>query len=94
MHELSLIADLMRKVLSIAHEQNALKVTSVKVQLGSLSHISSSHFRDHFANASKSTIAEMAELDIEILNDLNSPDAQSIILKSIDVETSNGHTDS
>lgn len=89
MHELSLIADLMRKVLSIAHEQNALKVTSVKVQLGALSHISSSHFRDHFANASKSTIAEMAELDIVVSNDMNSPDAQSIILKSVDVETSN-----
>ncbi|MCI0446035.1 hydrogenase maturation nickel metallochaperone HypA [bacterium] len=94
MHELSLIADLMRKVLSIAHEQNALKVTRVKVQLGALSHISSSHFREHFANASKTTIAEMAELDIEILTDMDSPDAQSISLKSIDVETSYGYADS
>jgi hydrogenase nickel incorporation protein HypA/HybF len=94
MHELSLIADLMRKVLSIAHEQNALKVTCVKVQLGALSHISSRHFREHFANASKATIAELAELDIEISSDTYSPDAQSIILKSIDVETSSGHTGS
>ena len=89
MHEFTLIADLMRKVLSIAREQNALKVTCVKVQLGALSHISSTHFREHFANASKKTIAEMAELDIEILSDTNSPDAQSIILKSVDVEKSN-----
>ena len=89
MHELSLIADLMRKVMSIAQKQNALKVTCVKVQLGALSHISSSHFRDHFANASKATIAEMAELDIEISTDMNSPDAQRIILKSVDVQTSN-----
>lgn len=94
MHELSLIADLMRKVLSIAHEQNASKVTCVKVQLGALSHISSSHIREHFANASKTTIADMAELDIEILTDMNSPDAHSLILKSVDVETSNGYTDS
>jgi hydrogenase nickel incorporation protein HypA/HybF len=94
MHELSLIADLMRKVLSIAHEQNASKVTCVKVQLGALSHISSSHFREHFTNASKKTIAEKSELDIEILTDINSPDAHSLILKSVDVETSSGNTNS
>ena len=40
MHEMSLIHDLMRKIETIAPEQNALRVTTVKVRLGALAHIS------------------------------------------------------
>ncbi len=46
MHEMSLIHDLMRKIETIAREQNAAKVVGVKVRLGPPAHISADHFRD------------------------------------------------
>ncbi|BBM88252.1 hydrogenase maturation nickel metallochaperone HypA [Candidatus Uabimicrobium amorphum] len=85
MHEYSLLADLMRKIQNIAQEQQADKVTLVKVKLGALAHISADHFREHFEHSSNNTVAEGAELEIEVLTDTNDPNAQQIILDSIEV---------
>lgn len=86
MHEFSLMNKLFNKILAIAGEQNAKKVTKVKVKLGALSHMSPSHFKEHFDIAAKGTIAENALLEAEESQDLSDPDAQAVILKSIDVE--------
>ena len=86
MHELSLIADLMNKIEAIAQEQNSLKIVSVAVKLGALSHISADHFREHFIHASCGTVAEGARLDMETLTDTNDPHAQEILLDSVEVE--------
>ncbi len=86
MHEFSLIADLMRKIESIAHENDARKVIGVKVKLGALSHTSSEHFREHFVRLSEGTIADGAKLDIEVLTDTTDPYSQQIILDSIEIE--------
>ncbi len=86
MHELSLIADLMNKIETIAHEQNSPKIVSVAVTLGALSHISADHFRQHFIHASRGTVAEDARLDIEALTDINDPHAQEIRLERVEVE--------
>lgn len=85
MHEFSLIADLMRKIESIARDQHASKIVGVKVKLGALSHISAGHFREHFVHAARETIAEGAQLDIEVLTDATDPHAQEIILDSVEV---------
>lgn len=85
MHEASLMKDLMRKIESVAQDQHAARITSVSVSLGALSHMSADHFREHFAVASEGTMAEGAELKIEVLTDLNDPHAQEILLKSVDV---------
>ncbi len=86
MHEMSLIHDLMRKIETIAREQNAAKVVCVKVRLGALAHISADHFREHFEEESKGTIADGARLDVELLTDENDPQAQDIMLDSVEVE--------
>lgn len=86
MHELSLMADLMRKLKSIACEQGAKKFASVKVKLGALAHISADHFREHFVPAARGTVAEGARLDIEELTDETDPHAQEILLDSVVVE--------
>ncbi len=86
MHEMSLIHDLMRKIETIAREQNATKVVGVKVRLGALSHISAEHFREHFEEETKNTIAEGARLEAIALTDENDPEAQDIILDSVEVE--------
>lgn len=86
MHEMSLIHDLMRKIETIAREQNAVKVVGAKVRLGALAHISADHFREHFEEESKGTIAGGARLEVELLTDENDPQAQDIILDSVEVE--------
>ena len=75
----------MRQIEEIARTENAEKVTCVRVKLGALSHISPDHFRDHFRNETGGTIAEGAELQIEVQDDIYDPMAQEIILDSIDV---------
>jgi len=86
MHEQSLMKDLMRKINSIGEEQQARKITCVKVKLGALSHMSAEHFREHFVLAAKGSCAENSRLDIEVSKDLNDPHAQDIMLDSVEVE--------
>ena len=85
MHELSLIADLMQKVESIAAGAKAAKVLTVNVKLGALAHISPGHFRDHFARAARGTVAEDAQLSVELSEDVQDPQAQEIVLESVTV---------
>ncbi len=86
MHESSLMADLMRKIESIARQERAKKVLGVSVKLGALCHMSPEHFRDHFNFASRGTLAEGAQLAIELLPDLTDPHAQDILIESVKVE--------
>jgi hydrogenase nickel incorporation protein HypA/HybF len=86
MHELSLMADLLRKLKTIAREQGVEKLAGVKVKLGALAHISADHFREHFVEAARGTVAEGARLDIEELMDETDPHAQEILLDSVVVE--------
>ncbi|MEJ2008689.1 MAG: hydrogenase maturation nickel metallochaperone HypA [Acidobacteriota bacterium] len=85
MHEASLMNDLMRKIEAVAREQNARQVVGISVKLGALSHMSASHFREHFSVASQGTLAEGAELRIETLTDTSDPHAQEILLESVEI---------
>jgi len=84
-HEMSLLADIMRKIESIARENEVERVLKVKVRLGALSHISAEHFREHFEDAIPGTPAEGAELEVLTLTDINDPQAQEIILESVEL---------
>ncbi|MGI4993526.1 hydrogenase/urease maturation nickel metallochaperone HypA [Halobacteriovorax sp. GFR7] len=86
MHEFSLINNLIGKIETLANENKASKVTRVKVTLGALSHISAEHFKDHFYEGVRGTVAQDAKLDIVKLSDTSHPQAEEIILDSIDVE--------
>ncbi len=85
MHEFSLIKDLIQKIISIAHEQRASKVVAVTVKLGALSCISQDHFREHFIHASHGTIADCAQLNIEVQTDINDPQSQDVLIQNIEV---------
>ena len=65
MHELSLMADLMRKLDAIAREHYPAKVIDVTIRLGALAHISAQHLREHFVRACQGTALEGARLQIE-----------------------------
>lgn len=86
MHETALIANLLKRIEEVARENDAIKVVGVKVKLGALSEISPEHFRDHFVTESEGTIADGAELEIDISDDINDPDALSIVLEDVVVE--------
>jgi hydrogenase nickel incorporation protein HypA/HybF len=86
MHEQSLMADLMRKILSVSLTNGGCKVAGLKVKLGALAHISPEHFMEHFVEASKNTVAEDARVDIEIETDATDPRAQDIWIDSVELE--------
>ena len=86
MHEKSLTDNLVKKILEIAKKEKAQKVTKVSVQLGALSHMSPSHFKEHFDISAHGTLAENAVIETEQLTDIHDPNAAIILLTSIDVE--------
>ncbi len=85
MHEHSLIANLLSRIEVIAREQNAARVVGVAVWIGALAHISAGHFREHFEDGSRGSLAQGARLDIEVSDDPEHPQAQDILLRSIEV---------
>jgi hydrogenase nickel incorporation protein HypA/HybF len=88
MHEQRLMKDLLRKIESEAAAQGATRVTSIRVRLGALSHFTVDHFREHFEDASRGTLAEGAQVEAELRIDPTEPEAQSVVLESIDLEGS------
>lgn len=87
MHEASLIRGLMRKITDLAKAEDAKHVTEVRVWLGAMSHMSADHFREHFDEASRGTIAEGASLVVDVSDSADDPNAQDLLLRSIEVET-------
>ncbi len=87
MHEASLMNSLMNKIKDLAEQEQAKQVTTVRVWLGALSHMSADHFQKHFDQSSKDTIAEGATLNIEVSTDIADTNAQELLLRSIEVET-------
>jgi hydrogenase nickel incorporation protein HypA/HybF len=87
MHETGMIRDLVRRVEIAAREAGARRVSGVAVWLGALSQMSGEHFRAHFDEEARGTIAEGARLILEISDDAAAPHAQSVMLRSVDLVT-------
>ena len=87
MHERALMNDLLRKILGAAQAERGTRVTRIRVRLGALSHFTEAHFREHFEDASRGTLAEGAAVEAELGTDPTEPHAQGVVLESIDVET-------
>jgi hydrogenase nickel incorporation protein HypA/HybF len=78
--------DLMRKIVSVAHENGGVRVVRVTVRLGALSHFTPEHFREHFVDASRGTLAEGAEVEAVLEDDLHAPNADGVVLESVELE--------
>ena len=61
-------------------------MTRIRVRLGALSQFTPDHFREHFEDASRGTLAEGAAVEAQLGTDPTAPDAQGVVLESIDVE--------
>jgi hydrogenase nickel incorporation protein HypA/HybF len=86
MHETGLVRDLVHQLECAAQQAGAERVSGVAVWLGALSHFSPEHFREHFETEARGTIAEGAALEIEMSQDLSHPEAQNVMMRSIDLE--------
>jgi hydrogenase nickel incorporation protein HypA/HybF len=86
MHERALMQDLMREIESVARADGATRVTKIEVRLGALSHFTPEHFREHFVDASRGTLAEGAEVAASLATSLDDPNAAGVVLESVEVE--------
>ncbi len=85
MHELSLLNNLMLKIEALAREHGCSEISEVKVWIGALAHISAEHFREHFEQAAKGSVAESARLCVEVSDDQQNEHAADILLLSVDI---------
>jgi hydrogenase nickel incorporation protein HypA/HybF len=85
-HERALMRDVMRKIEEVAAGQGATRVSRVSVRLGALSHFTPEHFREHFVDASRGTIAEGADVDAVVDDQIDDDRASNVVVESVEVE--------
>ena len=83
MHERALMDDLMAKIIGVADAEGGVRVTRIRVWLGALSHFTPEHFREHFDDAARGTLAEGAAVEATLDDDLSDPRAQGVVLESV-----------
>jgi len=87
MHERALMRDVVARIEELARAEGAMRVTRVGVRLGALSHFTPDHFREHFVDEARGTVAEGAAVDAELDGDMTDPRAGDVVLESVEVET-------
>jgi hydrogenase nickel incorporation protein HypA/HybF len=86
MHETGLIRDLVHRLEAAALDAGAGKVSGVEIWIGALSQMSPEHFREHFEEEIRGTVADGASLTIERSDDIDDPRAQSVVLRSVELQ--------
>jgi hydrogenase nickel incorporation protein HypA/HybF len=86
MHEQAVMRDLVRHIVSVAEAEGASNVTHVDVQLGALSHFTPEHYREHYADATRGTIAEGAAVDATVSHDPGDVRAADVVLLGLELE--------
>ncbi|MGZ3775659.1 MAG: hydrogenase maturation nickel metallochaperone HypA/HybF [Pseudobdellovibrionaceae bacterium] len=89
MHETGLLKNMLKTISDLAERENAKQVASITIQIGALAQISPEHLQEHFDIESKGSIAEGADLIVEVSDNVIDPHAQEIILKNIEVVDEN-----
>lgn len=79
-------SDLVVQVQKIARARDLSKVLAVRLKVGPLAHISEEHFREHFALASRGTVAEGARLVMEAVSGAKGVESHGLVLDSLEVE--------
>jgi hydrogenase nickel incorporation protein HypA/HybF len=86
MHEQALMRDVIGRIVEVADGERATGVTKVSVRLGALSHFTPEHFREHYVDAARGTLAEGASVEATLDDDITAPDAQGVVVESIELE--------
>lgn len=86
MHETGIVRDIVRRLEAAAKDAGAIRVCGLDIRLGALSQFSPAHFRAHFDDEARGTLAEGATLRIHLSDDAADPHAQDVMMESIDFE--------
>lgn len=86
MHERALMRDVMSRIEELARDEGATRVTRIDVRLGALSHFTPEHFREHFEDASRGTVAEGARVVATVAGDARDTHASDVVVDSVEVE--------
>jgi hydrogenase nickel incorporation protein HypA/HybF len=84
-HDRALMGDLVRKVLDVAAAERATRVTRIRVRLGALSHFTPEHFREHWGDAARGTLAEGSRVEATMDRDAGAEAAQGVVLESVEL---------
>ncbi|HYB78918.1 MAG TPA: hydrogenase maturation nickel metallochaperone HypA [Thermoplasmata archaeon] len=86
MHEEALLRDLVRKALEVARQERAGRVTRVRIWVGALSHLAGPELEARWTHAVRGTALEGARVDLELSPDRTDPNAEAVMLRSLDVD--------
>ena len=86
MHERALMRDVIGRIVEVAESEGVGGVTKVSVRLGALSLFTPEHFREHYVDAARGTPAEGAIVEATLDADITAPDAQGVVVMSIELE--------
>lgn len=86
MHETGIVRDLVRRLETAARDAGATRIAAVEVRLGALSQFSAAHFRAHFDDDARGTLAEGAALRISASDDPGDPHALDVMVTGVDLE--------
>jgi hydrogenase nickel incorporation protein HypA/HybF len=90
MHEESMLKDVVRKAEEVARREGAARVTRVRLWVGARSHLGGPELRARWAHAVTGTSLSEAHVEIETSSDRTDPNAENVILRSVDVDSGEG----
>lgn len=91
MHETGIVRDVLKRLEQAVRDAGAERVTGVEVWLGALSSFSPAHFREHFDEESRGTVAQGAALRVVSSEDITDPNAQSVMIRRVELEVAEGN---
>jgi hydrogenase nickel incorporation protein HypA/HybF len=87
MHEEAMLRDVIRKAEEVARESGPGRVTRVRLWVGARSHLAGPELESRWAHAVNGTALSGARVEIEVSRDVAHPHAESIVLRSVDLDS-------
>jgi len=81
-----MLQDLVRRAQEVARRERAERVTRVRIWVGALSHLAGPELEARWAHAVRGTSLEGARVEIEVSPDRSDPNAEAVMLRSLDVD--------
>jgi hydrogenase nickel incorporation protein HypA/HybF len=92
MHEEAMLKDLVHKAEEVARREGATRVTRVRLWVGARCHLAGPELKEHWAYSVEGTILSGAEVEIETSSDPDHPNAETVMLRSLDVDSKKGRS--
>jgi len=87
MHEEAILRDLIRKAEEVARREGGCRVTRIRLKVGARSHLAGPELEARWAHATAGTSLSAAKVELELSKDRSDPDAESVVLLSLDVDS-------